>query len=73
MDGCFDQVDEDQIEEFLSLYEGNIKYPIYRMSLSEIDQLAKYFPQALVLPFQIKDGIKNDAKVMSLMKKRAKK
>lgn len=73
MDGCFDQIDEDQIEEFLSLYEGNINHPIYRLSLSEIDQMAKYFPQTVALPLQIEDEIKNDAKVMSLMKKRAQK
>lgn len=71
MDGCFEGIDDEQIKEYLKLYEQvDINNPIYVKELSDVDEMAKYFPQTVILRPKIEQGIKNDAKVLSLLKKR---
>lgn len=71
MDGCFEGLDEEQIKEYLKLYEQvDINNPVYVKELSDVDEMAKYFPQTVILRPTIEQGIKNDAKVLGLLKKK---
>ena len=70
MDGNFYHLQDDQIEEFLSLYEPiDINKPVYSKKLSELEEFARYFLAATDLRNSIENKIENDKKVLKLLKK----
>lgn len=70
MDGCFNSIEDCQLEEFLNLYVPiDINKPIWTKEFSEFDELATYFPTTVTLKSVVESNIKSSEKVLRLLKK----